>query len=270
MLVIEGYKLEGQDVNAIEMILQDMKNKIDQEAKRKYRELLAREIETILDDIVLNVIPRPENITIYDLAVNELNQRIAYASGVQNITPYNFNVSCHILFKDGNTYFKINSENHLYTKRFKSINGLTDFSLEVSGIEGKSKREEEWESLMTMYSKGVSPLGVQLYPDGPMEVKDELLKFRSPKERADERARYTLTSRYLSMFSCEREIPNFRLMQRMDEALNALDSDISKEEIITMRTNLMQSLPNITLTLVKSLPGEESHDEKEEDTEKDN
>ena len=249
MLIIDGYKLESQNPKEIKKILSEMKKKIENEGERLYRHLFEREAENLVDDISLNVIPRPE-ISIYDLALIELNERIAYATGRQNVTEFNFNVSVHVLYDDSFTYFKVNANNPAFQQKFKNIEELQDISLLTKGIDDKGANFEFWESIMARY-KDISPLGVQLYPSGPIDIKDDILKFRTPAERAEERARHNLANRLLSTYAGEKEIPNFKLMQRLDEALNALTSPESKEELHSMKINLLKTLPNITLDLIQ-------------------
>ena len=248
MYLIKGFALNSTDPSDIELVLNEMKASAEKDAKRAYRELLQREIETLVDDISLGVFNRPEE-SIYEWAVSELNNRIAYATAKQNETPYNLHLSVHVLFAESKTIF---------TKRIAKIKGLKDFSIKDS-IEPDPK-QKEWEDIFAKYAEGVSPLGVQVYPNGPIEISKETLKFRSPMQRAEERARYNLTNRYLSMFSCEQQIPNFRLMQRMDEAIMQLSTPEAKEEMQRMKVQLSGILPNITLALIDPKENNENDD----------
>ena len=258
MLIIKGYKKEGQNAFEIENILTELKKQVSNEGKRIYRHLFEKEVETIVDDISLGVIPRID-VPIYDIALSEVNQKIAYATAKQNETEYNFNVSCHVLFYENDTYFKINTNNPMFKI---SIKTLEDVSLSISESEEETALKELWEKIMAKYRTD-SPLGLQLYPDGEIELNDEVLKFRPPNKRAKDRARHNLTNRYLAMYAQEKEIPNYKLMEYMDLALTKLTTEEAEEILIGMETVLVNTLPNITLSMIKGEERDETDSTKE-------
>ena len=248
MLLFNAYKLESQEVEHIEVVLNEMRVKVKKRATREYIELLAKEVQSLVDDIALNMINRPNNVSLFSAAQDILNSKIAFASSRNLPTKYNFEVSVHVMFYEGNTYFKLNAANDLYSKEIGRINGLICFHCK----EG-SDFQQTWLKIAERYSDGTNPLGVNLSARFEA-VKPEQLKFDSPKKRAKLRARYQYTNRCLSMLACGKEIPNYKLMEYLDEALEKLSDDSSLSYLNNAEKELRSILPNITAELISYEP----------------
>lgn len=225
MILFTGYKLKGQNVNHIELIFTEMKKKIERAANKEYCALLAREIQNLTDDVALNMYQRPIGISLFEYAKNTLNNKIAYASSHNFPTKYNFEVSAHIMFYKNDTYIKFNSVNNIYMKDIGRISGLEYFPCKTN-----TENENIWTEIVERYSDGLDPFGVHLF-DKFQDIAPEIIKFDSPIKRAKVRARHNLTNRYLGMYSCGQQIPNYKLMEYMDEALEALTEVHSSAEI---------------------------------------
>lgn len=253
MNIITGYKLHTRDFSEVENALILMQQTIEKIAVKKYHELLSEEVEILIDNISLNIIPRPTDRTVLDIAQESLNQKIAYASGNNLPIEYNMNVSVHVLTSEDYTYFRLNAAYDIYHKELSKLPGLIPCS--VRNGEGSAENKEIWEYLMKKYETGIQPCITQLFPKGPIAVDKKKLKFSSPLQRSKRIARHNLTNKYLAMYAGNKEIPNYKLMEYMDRSLEALTSlPRSKSELTQMEVQLRTILPNITIELVDSLP----------------
>lgn len=261
MVIIDGYKVNSNSPEDIELILGKIQAIIKERATAMYHTQLSKEIEILVDDIALNIQPRPSDISILDAARAILNMKIAYATAKNNPTQYNYFVSVNVMYSGEKTYIKFNSENNIYKKQLQKIEELVPFSMDDKDAPLISaEREGVWKALMEKYSRGVQPLSAQLFPIGEFELNEKALKFSSPNKRAQAIARHNLTNKYISMFAQENEIPNFKLMEYMDEALLLLSEPKGKEELELLTNDLKQKnlLPNITLAIITRDPNEEA------------
>lgn len=251
MTLFTGYKLKGQDVNHIELIFTEIKKKIEVSANAEYKKLLTGELETLIDDIALNMTQRPTDISLIDAAKNKLNNKIAYASSHNIPTKFNFEVSAHVMFFKDDTYIKFNAVHNIYKNEIGRIRGLEYFPCTT-----ETENEKIWTDIVKRYSDGLDPFGIRLFAKFK-DIEPETMKFDSPIKRAKVRARHNLTNRYLGMYSCGQQIPNYKLMEYMDEAFEALtELHSSADELRQMEIELQKILPKITTELITAIPSE--------------
>lgn len=254
-IIFKGYRLNCSDLGSIENALTEIQKKVELKAKRLYAELLAKEIELFVDDITLNILPRPQNSSIYECCVNELNNKISWSSAKNTLTTYNLCVDAAVFLYKGSCYIKLNIPNERLSKEIKNIPNLQSYDMtdvsdkQVSGT---------WNEIMKIYSEGSSPLYRRLHPVGTIEVEWKKISthFHSPEERMNLRLRYTLTSELLNLIGMQKEIPNYRLLPYLDEAILMLDLNCIKEEANRRRINNATVFVNITEQMVKANPND--------------
>ena len=252
MIIIKGYKLDTTDIQVIEAILSEIREKAEAKAKKIYAKLLAQEIELFVDDIALNVLPRPTNNSIYNLCVNELNNKISWATGNGVPTIYNLSVQAAVFTYSNATYIKLNIANGELSKAIKMLSQGEIFNLTNCNDKDNKKASEVWTEIMNIYSNGTNPLVKQLYPNKAISVEwSEISKyFHNPRDRIDLRVRYTLTSELLNMIGMRKEIPNYRLLPYLDEAMMMLDLPQIKEEASVRKQQAIEAIVNITEEMV--------------------
>ncbi len=250
MDIITGYRTKLNDIGDIELLLNEMQKRVEKIATKEFHKQLSNEIENVVDLIALNIKPQPE-LPILQIAKAMLIEKINFASQQNCPTKYNYNVSVHVLTLDGYVYFKYETENDLF-RRVGLIKGIESYSYKENS---KTDSEQKWIELMKKYSIGTHPLGVKLITEKIFDVNEKMLIFKKPSQRAARIARHRLTDRYLAMFSCQKEILPYQLMELMDEALDALASVSSSDRKIEEDIQkLVPILPNITVEMIKETP----------------
>lgn len=252
-VIFKGYKIESTDLGAVETALNEIQKKVELKAKRLYGELLAKEIELFVDDIALSVLPRPTDRPIYDCCVNELNNKISWATSKNVITIYNLGVQATVFTHKGNSYIKLTIQNERLSKEIKNITGLQQFDLTDACAKTVS---DTWNEIMEIYSDANYPLYRQLYPCGSIIVEWNKVSchFHSPSERMELRLRYTLTGELLNLIGMQNEIPNYRLLPYLDEAMMMLDLPSIKAEAERRSKKNATVFVNITEQMVKADP----------------
>ena len=99
-------------------------------AFKLYHEQLGKEIAFLCDNITLNVLSREDGISIYDSAVQILNQRIDASQRARSNTLYNYNVFAHII------PYKLFQQIKNSLKHFKSLKNtaLVKWSVKIQKI----------------------------------------------------------------------------------------------------------------------------------------
>lgn len=247
-LIIKGFKLPSTDLQTIEKALSEVQNKAAMRSKKLYAELLAAELENLIDDISLNAIERPKDISLYEFARKELDTKIAWASANRTITPYNFTVQAAVFSFKGESYIKVDIKNERLLKEIRHISDAEDFNVEDSEYAVNSKEHQVWDEIQEIYSNGNHPLFKQLFPIGPIEVEwERIVKcFSTREERAERRVRYNLTNNIVNLIGMGQEIPNHKLLPYLDEAMLMLNSDTVKAEAARLKMNVLPCIVNIT------------------------
>lgn len=253
--MITGFQLETQNAAAIELAISSILDAVTKQGTTHYHKLLSEEVQTLIDDISLNILQRPTDLSLLEVAKKELDAKIAYATGRLLPTRYNLYASVQIMLMDSQTYIKFQSSTPLYKSALSKVKGLTSYSYDSRGSTGQEERGETWNKLMEKYAGQNAPAcTVQLFPRGPIDVDPAMLKFDSPLQRARIIARHNLTNQLLGMYGSGKEIPPYKLMQYMDLALEDLTQQNIKREMQNMVAHLQTILINITTALVTETP----------------
>jgi len=253
--IIKGYKKEGCDLQSVEEALNSIQEVVSRQSNRIYAKLLAKEIENYVDDIALNVLPANNEHSIYEHCVAELNRQINWAITNGTITAYNLASQVAVYTYMGDTYFKLNIQNHLIESAIKTIPGISEFDLTDSEGKAAKKRQDVWTEIMKIYESN-SPLVKQLYPVAPIEVKWSAISghFNTRENRLEQRIRHALTSELLNLIGMKQEIPNYKLLGCLDEALMMLDQPKIKAEANNRYNRCISAMVNITEEMVKRSP----------------
>lgn len=263
-MILTGYYVDTTDINVVQEYLGEMKKVVTEKAKELYKLLLRHEIEMVVDYTSLNAIQAP-NVSFMEAAEGMLLSRMRFASLNNLPTKFNFNVSVHVFPFEGKTYLKVNTSNDDFIKAFKGIKNI--YPCHVTNSPDPLKNNGElWEKIMKFYNGGIPMFGVQLLDwNKPDEVNYKSIRFHTPKQRAEAHARYNMENRLLNMFGNGEQIPGYRLMEFMDDALTALDSKNTKDELSLMKGKLLGILPNITYEFVMNNPVRKANTEEAED-----
>ena len=263
MLIVKGYKAKSTDLQSLEEAIQSLQTLILTQGRKLYTELLAGEIETLVDDVALNVVPRPD-IPLYNAAWSVLDQKISNATGRGFPLPYNFGIQLSVYTLKGVVYIKMNTNNERLVKAIKRTPaGLQDFSLhdDRSDNPEEQKRETVWNEIMELYrNENRKPLVYQILAceHADPEWKNISGKFHSREQRAETRIRHQLTNQILNALGMGQQIPPHKLMPYMDESLSYYGLDGIQADVRRMMPQTLQSIINITEELVKRNPREDA------------
>jgi hypothetical protein len=262
MIDINGYKISGTSVARIEKILHEARKNVAEAETEIFAQLLSREITVLIDDISMNIVPRP-NIPLLIAAEQMLMEKIRFA-GAGATTEYNLEVSANILTDDKDTFVLLHAKNQMLIDAFQSTNGIVDYTVqtppsalspEFTGKQEETKEMKKWSRLRTKYGDNLVLTTMSAVLSSPVVLDETRLAFESPASRAGVRARHTITNRMLSMYASGKEIPPYKLMEYMDCAYEAaMASEENQALIEDMAIKLATVLPNITLELIKYDP----------------
>ena len=239
-----GYKMKGQDPGSIQVVLGEMRKRTCTILKKHYKKLLQDEIESVFDETALLMVERP-NIPILLAARDTLNQKV-FAGNLHIL--YNFMVSTHLFFFEGDSYFQIHVDGKwMFDGSFSKIPGICPYHVRsVADVEFEVG--QYWQRIMR-YAEEHEPLGAIIFrPEKLLEFDAEAMvrhmKFHSVSERAQMRARHQVMNSILGSIS-NGNIPNYKLMPYMDIVLSCLQEEDVKEKIKEESIRLMQILPEI-------------------------
>ncbi len=253
-MVITGYRLKTMNINEIMAQMEDVKRRLKKITNSEYNKLLSEEITFLVDQVSLNNIPRDNEITIFDGAVQNINERISRVETLNISSKYNFRVFAHILPYEDYIYLKVISPNTRLLKAFKT---LEDYSLsEIECEDSQNAKTILWQNLHKMY-KNTEPMVISLTQE-PTPDK-ESLSFQSVKERAGKETRNQILMRLLTEITGGKEIPPIRLMPYFHEVLEQYMNDRSLDvERKQSETKLMQILIDLEKdsSIIYNLPQE--------------
>lgn len=257
-ILIKGFKIPTTDMQVIEDALNELQKKAINRGRSLYAKLLSVEIETVVDDISLNVIKRPDNMSIYDYAKSELDRKIAWATANNAITVYNFNVTAAVFIYQSNTYIKLGVRNKTLEKEIRHLSNAEDFNVFDSESNENKEIEAVWNEIAKIYTNGYNPLVRTLYPCGPIEAEWENIKkkFSSREERANVRVRHRITANVLNLIGMGQQIPSHKLFPYIDEALEMLSNPNVQEDCEQLKIQILPCIVNITEADVKRNPNE--------------
>ena len=239
-MLINGYKLNTTSMVELEEELREIRRKLKTLADRQYNRLLGQEIAFLVDQITLGNLNRDPKITVFDGAVGNLRHQMNNAAMRSIASPHNFHVFAHILVDDA-IYLKVISPNPAFLAAFKKYEDVS-----VSDTEAKDEKNAKtklWDRLRKKYADN-DPCVVDLTPKPELDT----IKYPTLIERVEKEARNSVIMHLLSQYSGGEQIPQFRLMDYMNRALEALTSneDVQREyrEKIAQLEQLLVDLEN--------------------------
>ena len=260
---LRGYRIKSTNINRINRILQAAKTNIQMAANEEFHRLLCEEITELVDNIALGIVERPQDRTILQAALDRLMDKVRFAEGNNLSMEYNLRTAIQIFPDKDATYFLFFG-NVIFEEAFAMTQGIEDYTVEIEVSDTTetvlSEKAVVWNRLQSEYKDNPSILCGNFNLN--LNIDESLLIFPDVKDRAEERARQNLTSRYMNMYSLGRQIDPQDLMPVMDRALIRLMDDESKEQLDIMTAQLRQILPEITLDMIRPAP--EGKDPEEE------
>lgn len=261
--IITGFIVKGASYIAdVETVIFEMRQIISKTANAAYRRLLQEQVERMVDQISTNQIDRPSNGSILDMAETEVMRRLKYADRQMQPTEFNLSAGVQIVLtkidKEPAILLKLNAPNDIYSdilvKKIKELQPFHLYESQAAGINKNDQRSEVWNNIMEKYENNI-PLCCSLFNYNDLSIKPESLKFRSPAERAADMARERTINRLIAAYACDTEIPPFRLVEYMMEALNRIMCDDIHAEMESDTSRLLGILPNITVSMITERPG---------------
>lgn len=249
MQKFSGYRIKNRNIGALEAALMRAKENVCEAASEEYHRMLSEEAANVVDDIAMNIRPRPD-CPIVDTAISMLNQRIMDAENFNSGTEYDLRAGVQIISDgDGYTYLILTVSNPLLEEAFATTTGIDDYTtpVEVDQLKGSesTKQSDKWESLNRRYD-GESPM-MSAALTSLVKYDKSFLRVIDKASRAATRARHHLTTLLLNRYACGKNIPNDQLMRVMDNALLRLSLDVEAIELTHITAELMGILPDYSI-----------------------
>ncbi len=239
-MIIQGYRIKTTDFSEIETTISKIRQKLDKTVNNEYKKLVAEEVAFLVDQVALGVLNRDNNLTIYDAALRNVNTRITQAEFRNIASKYNLKCFGHILSDGEYIYIKVICPNKKLLSAFK---GIEDYSLnEIECEDKRNAKTLKWTELHKVYSKN-EPVAIDFTLNLIKDIEHGDLKSLYPKkmERAESEARHSILSKILGQISSGEQIPPFRLMSYMDEAIDIFSNNVEyKNEYNEKVTKLLQ------------------------------
>lgn len=251
-----GYRIKSTNIAKVEAVLRDAKSNLASAASEEYHRFLSEEVCELVDDIAMNIKPRPTNMTILEAATQSLNRSISAAESLNTGTEYDLRSGVSIIPDKGYTYLLLTAWNPLLPQVFGKTEGIEPYTVGLgvspNSDEERDVRGKKWERLFRRTQAEPALLTATL--TNMMQVEPKMLVFPEKKDRAYVRARRALTARLLNQYANGESISSERLMPLMDKALAKVLDDECAEELDKMAAQLMNILVDINLTLITTLP----------------
>ncbi|NLD88489.1 MAG: hypothetical protein GX633_09600 [Clostridiales bacterium] len=249
MQKFNGYRIKGKNIEPLETVLKRARENIKEAATEEYHRLLSEEIAELVDDIVMNIKPRPD-CPIVQAARSLLDQRIIDSENLNSGTEFNLCASVQIIPDgDGYTYLILSAANPIIESAFASTPGIEDYTtpLETDNLKGSEAtiQSSKWMALCKKYNGESSILTATL--TSRIEFDASRLRTLSKNDRASARARRHLTTLLLNRYACGRQIPNDQLMRMLDYALLRLMGEAEEIELNKITQELLGLLPDYTI-----------------------
>lgn len=266
-----GYIAKTSNIVKIESILKEARDNVHRAALKEYHRMLSEELAELVDDIALNVTARPE-CPLFNVAVERLNAKISGAEMSSSGTEYDLRAFVTIFPQPGATYFLLNVSNAELEKAFLKTHGVDAYKVSDADViaDTRSEKAEKWDEIRKRSQTSPSILSASLTTR--LEAEVDRITFIPPTERAQTRARRSVTSRLMNQYACGKEIRASELMPILDKALMRLEDKDVQEELREKTSSLMTLLPTITKAMVSEDPrrtigncGDEGVDEKSVD-----
>ncbi|MBQ8133800.1 MAG: hypothetical protein IJ192_05290 [Clostridia bacterium] len=203
---------------------------------KAYIKLFCEDTTNLIDNIALNIIPRPET-ALFNVVMQELDKKINLAVAAHFPTQYNIGLTANVVSCKKGTYIILSGVGNFWEQAFQS----TDLD-ELN--EHDSNKILDSNNLTVAYSK-------QLYPHGNIDIKDADMIFPSVQQRASIKARHHIQHDLLKRVASGSEIQNYQLMNYMDQVIDLLSLETVKKDITETQRQLAMILPVITPEMVK-------------------
>lgn len=251
MYAIKGFKVKKCSLKKAESILNEAKRKASQLAQKRYNELLSREIEVYIDDLVLNGASKPED-SIFMKGKEILDRKIAVAITRKDNNEYNLACSVNLLSYENDTYIELCSVNEMYDDIFNNIEGVENYCVEEQdpAIGAVDEKFEVWRKIIEKYRMD-SVLNMRVFPVSNNKLPTfEDLHFNTVEMRAETRARHHVTNVLLAGYASGEQIPPHKLMEYMDYALLRSTDAVFSRALKDEKEKIMRILPEITEELI--------------------
>lgn len=250
MKKIRGYKIDSKNISKVYQILSLAQQHVEEAAVAGFHQLLSEEITELVDNIALNVIPRPED-PILAVAYNRLMSKINYSEA--NSFPIEYNLYSGVsIYPERDATYLIFIGGEDLEHAFAETEGIQNYNVEYkkeSDDPIMSEREAKWRTIMKHYDGKTPNMRCDFHTE--LSVQEDLLRFESPSERAVGQARRTITNSYINMYGFGKQIAPEDFMEANDRALYRSVMDEDSERMISLRVQLTQILPEITLDLIR-------------------
>ena len=253
MIEFSGYRIKSTNIQRVENILREAKKNLRSAAESEFHRMLSEEVCEVVDDIALNVMPRP-NYPILQAAQERLNEAIGKAEMSSSGTEYDLRSGVTIIPDKEYTYLILHVSNDVLKKAFGDTKGIEPYKVtEEDTVNGdKTPTALKWDELQKRCANQPALMSATL--TNKIELDTSLLEFEAPLDRARTRARRTMTARLMNQYACGTEIRNTQLMMTLDKALSKMLSPDVQREVDGMVAQLAATLPEITLEMVMADP----------------
>lgn len=250
MQKFHGYRVRSKNLGQIETILGRARATVHEAATEEYHRLLSDEISELVDDVAMNIRPRPD-CSIREAAQSTLNQRIMDAENFSTGTEYDLRAGVQIIPEgDDYTYFILSVSNPLLEEAFASTPEIEDYTtpLETDQFKGveATPQSAKWEAINKRYNGETPMLSASL--TSVIDFDAARLRAIDKNTRAAVRARRHLTTLLLNRYACGKNIPNDQLMRMLDLAFLRLTSESETLALERTTTELLQILPDYTIS----------------------
>ena len=263
--IITGFMTYAVTLSDVGLVLTQIRQVVEEKARKEFKRLLEDQVETITDEIVLGRVQCPPDQSIDSLARGEVLRRAVSAEQKMENIEYNLSVSCQCFAgKDDKgepcTYIQMFCPNDIYTESLtKKIKMIFPFHIvrEDGNSPDPKKRNQKakkWNEIMENYD-GEPVLGTKLFAYETMIPKAEELKFRAPEERAADLAQEHTLDCLLGMYATGQQIQPNKLMEFMMLALKRLHNPGIQDYERQKTEELAKLLPVIDLEMISTIGG---------------
>ena len=252
--IFTGFELVGVDSIAdLELILFQMRSIITEQASIAYANLVTRHIERMVDEIALNISPRPEKMSILDASAADVRRRVIYAEQRNQDTEYNLYIGAQVLSVTNggkpSIILRIIAPNDIYTKKLRKIKELVPLTIYSNDIKEKGSREKLWKAIVEKYETDI-PIVCNLLNYNDLRIDPVSFIYKSPEERAQILAKEKVMNQLLSRYACDQEIPPNKLMEYILYTEHRLEYEESKFAMGFEAEQLKRILQPITFELI--------------------
>lgn len=263
-MVITGYRIKSTDLSEIEKEIQKVRTRINNIAQKKYQKLVGKEAAFLSDMISTNNIYNDTGGTVFDGAVNSVDNKISNAAAASLSSEYNFHIHAHLLAYEGYTYMKVICKNERFLSAFK-VGNIEPFHLsKEEDMDIENAKRKIWLKLHSLYADFDPPV-VDLSPvfdRGALE-----LSYPPVDERCRQTAKDAVCNEYLAKISGGGQIPPYLLMPYIHMAEAMLETEDGRDAIAERELQLKDMLVDLNEddSVIFCTPGDSTPCESGED-----